>query len=91
MRASAIRKLTKKLNTYDSANASPTAEVRMAKALVLASIDLLQGVADNSKDWQVEVDVVDRLKLIAGINRGAYRRDLNLNDWIKRLQKGAKK
>lgn len=50
------------------------------------TVELLQWVADATGDRNAEAYIVDHLRILTSEDHGFVSRDLNLDDWIRRVE-----
>lgn len=68
-------------------NGTQADKVRVAQDLINTAIEILSDVVRETDDQYAKTYVVDHLAVLAGDDHGFMSRDMNLDDWISRLEK----
>jgi hypothetical protein len=61
--------------------------VAAAQALILVAIEILDGVARETRDRNARAYIIDHLQVLAGGRHDILSRDDNLDRWQRRLRK----
>ena len=67
-------------------DSKPVDRVMVAQSLIKAAIEILKGVAKETKDRNAEAYVVDHLVTLASSDHGFLDNSMNLDKWIERLE-----
>jgi hypothetical protein len=62
-------------------------KIRLAQELLQASIEIMEGVAEETNDGHAKAYMVDQLKILVSENHGFLSRDYNLDKWIEKLER----